>query len=119
MISLRPYSWLQANRMKNLQNRQRETTPELPPTFDRRLRERIALDIPIRILSCGLLMEKSDEAVCTDLSEGGVAFETAAELHVGDIVIIEFKLKGEATYRCHARLTYRMARRYGAYFLAT
>ena len=105
--------------MKNLQNRQRESTPELPPVFDRRLRERITLKIPVRILSCGLLMEKSDEAICTDLSEGGVALETAAELNVGEIVVVEFKLKGEATYRCHARLTYRMARRYGAYFLAT
>jgi len=62
-------------------------------------------------------MEKADDAVCTDLSEGGVSFDTTAELNVGDIVILEFQLKGEAAYRCHARLTYRMGRRYGAYFL--
>lgn len=90
---------------------------DLPPAFDRRRRERIELRIPLRVVSCGLLMEKSDEATCTDLSEGGVAFETAAELNVGDIVLLEFHQKGEAAYRCHARLTYRLARKYGAYFL--
>ncbi|HTZ57282.1 MAG TPA: PilZ domain-containing protein [Acidobacteriaceae bacterium] len=103
--------------MKDLRSGYLDTLPELPPTFDRRNRERIALKIPLRVLSYGPLMEKSAEALCTDLSEGGVAFETAAELNVGDIVILEFQLKGEAAYRCHARLTYRMGRRYGGYFL--
>jgi len=35
----------------------------------------------------------------------------------GDIVLLEFQQKGEATYRCHVRLSYRLGRRYGAYFL--
>ena len=103
--------------MKDLRTRHHDVVPDLPPAFDRRRRDRIALKIPVRILSYGLLMEKSDAAVCTDLSEGGVSFETPAELNVGDIVILEFQLKGEAAYRCHARLTHRMGRRYGAYFL--
>ena len=103
--------------MKDLRARHHDVVPDPPPAFDRRRRDRIALKIPVRILSYGLLMEKSDAAVCTDLSEGGVSFETPAELNVGDIVILEFQLKGEAAYRCHARLTYRMGRRYGAYFL--
>ena len=103
--------------MKNLNTQRRTVIPELPPTFDRRLRERIALKIPLRVLSYGLLMEKSHEAICTDLSEGGVAFDTTAELNVGDIVILEFRRKGELAYRCHARLTYRMLQRYGAHFL--
>src|ERR1700678_1091259 len=98
--------------MKNLNAQRRTVIPELPPTFDRRLRERIALKIPLRVLSYGLLMEKSDEAICTDLSEGGVAFDTAAELNVGDIVILEFRQKGELAYRCHARLTYHIFLRY-------
>ena len=92
-------------------------TPELPPDFDRRRRERIALHIPVRVLSYGLLMEKAYDATCTDLSEGGAALDCSAELNVGDIIILEFKLKGETAYRCLARLTYRMARRYGASFL--
>jgi hypothetical protein len=103
--------------MKNLNSGRRNVVSELPPTFDRRQRERIALKIPVRVLSYGPLMEKADEAICTDLSEGGVAFDAAAELNVGDIVILEFRQKGELAYRCHARLTYRMGKRYGAHFL--
>jgi len=103
--------------MKELPILSAEALPELPPSFDRRARERIALRIPMRVLSYGLLMEKCDEAVCTDLSEGGLAFDTGAQLTVGEIVILEFHVNGEAPYRCHARLTYRMGRRYGGYFL--
>ncbi len=103
--------------MKQLRTYKSDNIPDLPPTFDRRSRERIALSIPLRVLSYGPLMEKSSDAVCTDLSEGGIAFDTAAELTVGDIVILEFQLKGETAYRCHARLTYRMQRRFGGYFL--
>lgn len=103
--------------MKQLRSRRDPVVPDLPPTFDRRNRERIALKIPLRVLSYGPLTEKSCNAVCVDLSEGGVAFETGDELTVGDIVILEFRLKGEEAYRCHARLTYRMASRYGGYFL--
>jgi hypothetical protein len=103
--------------MKNLQTQLGDGAPDLPPVFDRRRRERVALQIPLRILSCGLLMERSDEAICTDLSEGGVAFDSEAQLNVGDIVLLEFRQKGEVAYRCHARLTYRMGRKYGAYFL--
>jgi len=103
--------------MKQLRKQSTDAISEMPPAFDRRYRERVALKIPLRILSYGLLMEKSVEAVCTDLSEGGVAFDTGAELNIGDIVILEFHQKGEMAYRCHARLTYRMGRRYGANFL--
>ncbi len=103
--------------MKNLQTKHGNVLPELPPAFDRRHRERIALTIPVRILTYGMLCDKSTDATCTDLSEGGVALDCEAELNVGDVVIVEFRQKGEAAYRCHARLTYRMGRRYGANFL--
>ena len=103
--------------MKDFRTPPDDTIPELPPAFDRRQRERIGVRIPLRVLSYGPLMNKSDEAFCTDLSETGVAFETAAQLNVGEIVVLEFLLKGEPNYRCHARLTYRMGRRYGGYFL--
>jgi hypothetical protein len=104
--------------MKQLRTARDRAHHDLPPTFDRRNRERITLDIPLRIYSFGPLADKSCEAKCVDLSEGGVSFETVSELTVGDVVILEFQMKGEAPYRCHARLTYRMARRYGGYFLA-
>lgn len=103
--------------MKHLRTHCDDIVPDPPPSFDRRYRDRIALRIPVRVLSYGPLAEKSSDAVCIDLCEGGVSFETLAELPVGDIVILEFQLKGEPAYRCHVRLTYRMARRYGGYFL--
>jgi len=103
--------------MKSVRMQRGEVFPDLPPVFDRRERERVALRIPIRILSYGLLMEKANPGTCIDLSEGGVSLETDAELNVGDLVTLEFQQKGEAAYRCHARLSYRMGRRYGAYFL--
>ncbi len=104
--------------MKNAQLEPGDGLPELPPSFDRRRRDRIALRIPLRILSYGLLMEQVNDAICTDLSEGGVSFDTAAVLNVGDVITIEFRQKGEAAYRCHARLSYRAGRKYGAYFLS-
>ena len=103
--------------MKTVRHPHLEPVPQVPPSLDRRIRDRIALRIPVRVLSYGPLMEKTQEAVCVDLSEGGVALDTEAQLNVGEVVIIEFQLRGEAAYRCHARLTYRMGRRYGAYFL--
>jgi hypothetical protein len=104
-------------RMKNLRSGIDQPLPELPPSFDRRRRERIELAIPLRILSYGVLAEKADTGTCTDLSEGGVSFDSDGELNVGDIVTLEFRQKGETAYRCHARLAYRLGRRYGAYFL--
>ena len=103
--------------MKNLPFKLERSYADFPPSFDRRRRERIALAIPLRILSSGFLTEKCDAGTCTDLSEGGVSFTCSAELNVGEIVILEFQQKGEAAYRCHARLSYRLGHRYGAYFL--
>jgi PilZ domain len=104
--------------MKNVPSAFERSLPELPPSFDRRRRERIiTLAIPLRILSSGFLGEKCDPGICTDLSEGGVAFDCASELSVGEIVILEFQQKGEAAYRCHVRLSYRLGWRYGGYFL--
>ena len=104
-------------RMKNLQAMVERASPKLPRPLDRRRRERIELAIPLRIVSCGLLMQKVDAGTCTDLAEGGVSFNCDAELNVGDIVVLQFQQKGEAAYRCHARLAYRLGKRYGAYFL--
>jgi hypothetical protein len=105
--------------MKNIRYKADRSFPDLPPSFDRRQRERIGLAIPLRILSCGFLADKSDVGTCTDLSEGGVSFDSEGELNVGDIVILEFRQRGETAYKCHARLAYRMGRRYGAYFLTS
>jgi len=103
--------------MKTLRNPYIDTPPEVAPSYDRRTGDRIALRIPVRVFTYGPAGDRSEEAICTDLGEGGIALETLAELNVGEIVVIEFQLKGEAPYRCHARLTYRFRTRYGGYFL--
>ncbi len=103
--------------MKHVEPELGNTFPDLPPALERRRRERVALNIPLRIVSYGALVDKANEGICTDLGEGGVAFTCEDELSVGDVIILEFHQKGEATYRCHARLAYRMGTRYGAYFL--
>jgi hypothetical protein len=103
--------------MKDLRTDSGDVCQNMPPQFDRRLRDRIALRIPVRILSRGWLMEKSADGICVDLSEGGLAFDSDAPLTVGEIVVLEFQQKGETAYRCHARLTYRFKQRYGGYFL--
>ena len=103
--------------MKELLTRRPGDLPDLPPATDRRVHERIDLKIPLRVTTYGTLAQTSHEAICSDLSEGGVAFDSAAELPVGEIVELEFQTKGESPHRCHIRLTYRMRRRYGGYFL--
>jgi len=103
--------------MKQLQREQANIFPEVPPSFDRRRQERVALGIPLRIWSYGTFIDKSNDGTCTDLSEGGVAFDCDSALNVGDVVVLEFRQRGESPYRCQARLSYRMGRRYGAYFL--
>lgn len=45
--------------MKNLPSELDRIFPELPPSFDRRRRDRIALAIPLRILSYGYLEENA------------------------------------------------------------
>lgn len=104
--------------MKDIWTELDRNFPDLPPSFDRRRRERIALAIPLRILSSGLIGEKVEAGTCTDLSEGGVSFECGGELNVGEVVVLEFRQRSEAPYRCQARLAYRLGRRYGAYFLS-
>lgn len=105
--------------MRKAQQSERASTfPDLPPAFERRRCDRIALKVPLRILSYGMLVDKSNDGTCTDVSEEGIAFDCESELTVGDIVMLEFHQKGEAALRCHARLIYRMGRSYGAYFLA-
>ena len=54
--------------------------------------------------------------MCLDVSEIGVAFETAADLNVGDTVELEFSQNDQPPYVQQARLAYRLGLRYGAYF---
>jgi PilZ domain len=61
----------------------------LPVAPDRRRLDRVLTNLPMRILSVD-----GDPAyypgVCTNLSRGGIGFETSARLEVGTVVEFEF-----------------------------
>jgi PilZ domain len=86
---------------------------------ERRRGNRIPLRMPVRITYQGLRDEVSEDAICTDISETGVALETPADLYVGEIVDLEFRHPGADPVRVPVRLLYKIANRYGAYFTSS
>jgi PilZ domain-containing protein len=95
------------------------TTPvaELFPR-ERRRKDRIQISLPVRITYQGLRDEASEDGTCTDISETGIAFETRADLYVGEIIDLEFRHRDADLFRLPARLLYKMGNRYGAYFVS-
>lgn len=86
--------------------------------FERRRKNRIEVDIPVRIICQGLVGEVSHDGMCTDISEAGVAFETSVDLYVGEIVELQFREKDAGTCNFQVRLLYKVGKRYGAYFVS-
>ena len=82
----------------------------------RRRENRIRVHIPVRIIYQGLLSEVTRDGLCTDISEGGVSFQTQAGLYVGEFVELEFQSQNAAPFRFQVRLLYKTGNRYGAYF---
>ncbi len=70
--------------------------------------------MPVRITYHGLPNKVSEDGTCTDISEAGIAFETHADLYVGEIVELEFR--HQDVFRFSVRLLYKIGNRYGAYF---
>jgi hypothetical protein len=83
----------------------------------RRRENRIRVNIPARIIYQGLLHGVSANAVCTDISEAGISFQTSDGLYVGEIVEVEFRDQIAAPFRFLVRVLYKMGHRYGAYFM--
>ena len=99
---------------------QSATAPAAEPLPDGRRREnRIRVNIPARIIYQGLLHEVSADAVCTDITEAGIGFQTSAGLYVGEVVEVEFRDQIAAPFRFQVRLLYKMWNRYGAYFITS
>ena len=86
--------------------------------FERRRKDRVNVCIPVRIIGQGLVDEVSQDGVCTDISESGIAFETNADLYVGGIVDLQFRQKEASHFHFQVRLLYKMGNRYGAYFVS-
>jgi len=93
----------------------RANQPNRLATTGRRRQKRMPLRFPVCIICGSPTGEVCHDGECVDISEAGVAFVTAADLNVGEIVSLEF-CQGTG---CLVRLSYRMRRRYGGYFVTT
>jgi hypothetical protein len=88
----------------------------LPRAVDGRRHDRIPFRVPVRIITHGVLGDNSTYGVCTDISQGGVAFETEVDLFLQSTVELVFEIENEIIFRSSVRLLYRVGQRYGAYF---
>lgn len=83
---------------------------------ERRQQERLSLCAPVRILAINGKPTAYD-AVCRNVSRGGVSIETATTLNVGKIVEFEFLNVVDTPCRYYSRILYRHGDVYGAYYV--
>ncbi len=89
---------------------------ELPLAPDRRRQDRVLTRLPIRIVG----IDGNPvfyPGVCTNLSRGGVGFETTARIEVGKVVEIEFVQVVDEAVRYWLRILFRSESRYGGYYV--
>ena len=89
---------------------------DLPIAPDRRRQDRVLARMPIHILGIdghpvGYL------GCCTNLSRGGIGFETTARIEVGKIVEFEFAQVVDEPVRYWLRILFRDNCRYGGYYV--
>jgi len=87
---------------------------------ENRTRFRSSIELPMRITVCDRWRVRMFvKATCTDFTEDGVAFETDADLTVGEVVLLEFLVAGERrpNDQSLARVVHREGTSYGASFL--
>ena len=88
----------------------------LPIAPDRRKQDRVITRLPIRIVSVdGIAC--FHPAVCTNLSRGGIGFETADRLEVGKVVQFEFVHVVDEAVRYWIKILFRDDNRYGGYYV--
>lgn len=89
---------------------------ELPIAPDRRHQDRVLTRLPIRILSVdGNPVFYS--GVCTNLSRGGLGFETSAKIEVGKVIEFEFVQVVDESVRYWVRILFRNEGHYGGYYV--
>ena len=83
---------------------------------DRRNQDRILTNLPMRILAVdgGPVFYP---AVCTNLSRGGLGFESDARLEVGKVIEFEFVQVVDEAVRYWVKILFRDNRRYGGYYV--
>ena len=89
---------------------------QLPVASDRRKQDRILTNLPIRILSVDG-KPVFYPAVCTNLSRGGIGFETGARLEVGKVIEFEFVQVIDERVRYWIRILFRDSNQYGGYYV--
>ena len=92
------------------------SSPRVPLARDRRQQDRFLTSVPIRILA----IDGNPvfyPAVCTNLSRGGVGFETDARLEVGKVIEFEFAQVIDESLQYWVRILFRDNNRYGGYYV--
>ena len=90
----------------------------VPPlhSLERRSEHRLQVCVPLRITYvCGA--RTSIEAICTNVSTAGAAFDIDAVLQVGDVIDFEFRNTNDVPVTYRARILFRNGNHYGTYFL--
>ncbi|HVP55627.1 MAG TPA: PilZ domain-containing protein [Candidatus Eisenbacteria bacterium] len=88
----------------------------IPVAPDRRRQDRVLTTLPIRIL--GIEGQPVyHPGVCTNLSRGGIGFETSARLEVGKVIEFEFVQVTDEAVRYWVRILFRNGQRYGGYYV--
>lgn len=83
---------------------------------ERRWKDRICTHVPITVSYRTRRDEITQDGICVDISDGGIAFESPADLFVGEIVDLTFCQEGAEPVRVSVRLLYKAGNRYGSYF---
>jgi hypothetical protein len=89
---------------------------QVPLAPDRRRQDRVITSLPIRILSVDG-NPVSYPAVCTNLSHGGMGFETTARLEVGKVIEFEFVQVIDEAVQYWVRILFRDNNQYGGYYV--
>jgi hypothetical protein len=89
---------------------------QVPIALDRRRQDRVTTRLPIRILAIDG-RPTCHNAICTNLSRGGIGFETPVRLEVGKVVDIEFVRVVDEAVRYWVRILFRDNNRYGGYYV--
>jgi hypothetical protein len=87
---------------------------------ENRTQFRSSIELPVRITVCDPCRVRAFvKATCIDFTENGLAFETNADLTVGEVVLVEFLVAGERrpNDQSLARVVHRKGTSYGASFL--
>ena len=89
---------------------------QLPIAPDRRQQDRMLTNLPIRIVGIDGAPTYYP-GICTNLSRGGIGFESSARLEVGKVIEFEFIQVSDQAVRYWVRILFRNGRRYGGYYV--